>query len=82
MSVKALQDVNVFDEESASAEAPARQPSFAEFLGLPSRSSPIVKVEPLQCQIGELRLVGLGRVELPTRSLGNCCSIRLSYSPA
>jgi hypothetical protein len=27
------------------------------------------------------RLVGLGRVELPTRSLGNCCSIHLSYSP-
>ncbi len=26
-------------------------------------------------------MVGLGRVELPTRSLGNCCSIRLSYSP-
>jgi hypothetical protein len=26
-------------------------------------------------------LVGLGRVELPTRSLGNCCSIHLSYSP-
>jgi hypothetical protein len=30
----------------------------------------------------ERRLVGLGRVELPTRSLGNCCSIHLSYSPA
>ena len=28
-----------------------------------------------------LSMVGLGRVELPTRSLGNCCSIRLSYSP-
>jgi hypothetical protein len=27
-------------------------------------------------------MVGLGRVELPTRSLGNCCSIHLSYSPA
>ena len=27
------------------------------------------------------QLVGLGRVELPTRSLGNCCSIHLSYSP-
>ena len=27
------------------------------------------------------RVVGLGRVELPTRSLGNCCSIHLSYSP-
>jgi hypothetical protein len=26
-------------------------------------------------------MVGLGRVELPTRSLGNCCSIHLSYSP-
>ena len=26
--------------------------------------------------------MGLGRVELPTRSLGNCCSIHLSYSPA
>src|SRR5579884_762081 len=26
-------------------------------------------------------LVWLGRVELPTRSLGNCCSIHLSYSP-
>ena len=25
--------------------------------------------------------MGLGRVELPTRSLGNCCSIHLSYSP-
>ena len=29
-----------------------------------------------------MRMVGLGRVELPTRSLGNCCSIHLSYSPA
>src|SRR5690242_9719392 len=28
-----------------------------------------------------LKLVGLGRFELPTRSLGNCCSIHLSYSP-
>src|ERR1700728_4658125 len=28
------------------------------------------------------RMVGLGRVELPTSSLGNCCSIHLSYSPA
>ena len=28
------------------------------------------------------KMVGLGRVELPTRSLGNCCSIHLSYSPA
>ena len=27
-------------------------------------------------------MVGLGRFELPTRSLGNCCSIHLSYSPA
>jgi hypothetical protein len=27
-------------------------------------------------------MVGLGRLELPTRSLGNCCSIHLSYSPA
>ena len=27
-------------------------------------------------------VVGLGRVELPTRSLGNCCSIHLSYSPS
>jgi opacity protein-like surface antigen len=27
-------------------------------------------------------VVGLGRVELPARSLGNCCSIHLSYSPA
>jgi hypothetical protein len=26
-------------------------------------------------------MVGLGRVELPTSSLGNCCSIHLSYSP-
>jgi hypothetical protein len=26
-------------------------------------------------------MVGLGRVELPTRSLGNCCSIHLSYRP-
>src|SRR5437879_9551716 len=26
-------------------------------------------------------MVVLGRVELPTRSLGNCCSIHLSYSP-
>ena len=26
-------------------------------------------------------LVGLGGVEPPTRSLGNCCSIHLSYSP-
>ena len=26
--------------------------------------------------------MGLGRVELPTRSLGNCCSIHLSYSPS
>jgi hypothetical protein len=25
--------------------------------------------------------VGLARVELATRSLGNCCSIHLSYSP-
>jgi hypothetical protein len=28
-----------------------------------------------------LRMVGLGRVELPTRGLGNRCSIHLSYSP-
>src|SRR5258706_12821488 len=27
------------------------------------------------------KLVGLARVELATRSLGNCCSIHLSYSP-
>jgi hypothetical protein len=27
------------------------------------------------------KMVGLGRVELPTRSLGNCCSIHLSYRP-
>src|ERR1700686_1471886 len=26
-------------------------------------------------------MVGLARVELATRSLGNCCSIHLSYSP-
>ena len=26
-------------------------------------------------------MVGLGRVELPTYSLGNCRSIQLSYSP-
>ena len=26
-------------------------------------------------------MVGLGRVELPTRGLGNRCSIRLSYRP-
>src|SRR5215471_15723271 len=27
------------------------------------------------------KLVGLGGFEPPTRSLGNCCSIHLSYSP-
>ena len=27
------------------------------------------------------RMVGLGGFEPPTRSLGNCCSIHLSYSP-
>ncbi len=26
-------------------------------------------------------MVGLARVEIATRSLGNCCSIHLSYSP-
>jgi len=41
-------------------EAPARQPSLAGFLGLPSRSSPILKVNPMLCQLGERRLVGLG----------------------
>src|SRR5579859_333532 len=66
----ALQDVDVLHMEPASAEAPARQPSHAEILALPSHSSPIVKVDPLQCQIGERRLVRLGKVELPTRSLG------------
>jgi hypothetical protein len=30
----------------------------------------------------EVRLVGLGRVELPTNGLGNRCSIHLSYRPA
>lgn len=25
--------------------------------------------------------MGLGGLEPPARSLGNCCSIRLSYSP-
>src|SRR5215472_4748106 len=29
-----------------------------------------------------LKMVGLGGFEPPTRSLGNCCSIHLSYSPA
>ena len=28
-----------------------------------------------------LKMVGLGGFEPPTRSLGNCCSIHLSYSP-
>ena len=28
-----------------------------------------------------LNLVGLGGFEPPTSSLGNCCSIHLSYSP-
>jgi hypothetical protein len=32
-------------------------------------------------QFGERRLVGLGRVELPTRGLGNRCSNQLSYGP-
>jgi hypothetical protein len=30
----------------------------------------------------EINLVALETVELPTSSLGNCCSIHLSYSPA
>lgn len=29
----------------------------------------------------KIGMVGLARVELATRSLGNCCSIHLSYSP-
>src|SRR5580658_793901 len=29
-----------------------------------------------------MKLVGLGRFELPTNGLGNRCSIHLSYSPA
>ena len=27
------------------------------------------------------KLVGLGRLELPTRGLGNRCSVHLSYRP-
>lgn len=34
------------------------------------------------CDPFSSKMVGLGRVELPTRSLGNCCSIHLSYSPS
>jgi hypothetical protein len=37
--------------------------------------------EKWQSISGARAMVGLGRVELPTRSLGNCCSIHLSYRP-
>ena len=36
--------------------------------------------DKLQFWIGRVRkMVTPGRLELPTRSLGNCCSIHLSY---
>ena len=33
----------------------------------------------LICLIMKKNMVTPGRLELPTRSLGNCCSIHLSY---
>src|SRR5271154_2295159 len=72
----ALQDVDVFHLESASAGAAARQPSPRQILhevewtqrdGLPSRS--------------RRRLVGLGRLELPTSPLSGARSSHLSYRP-
>ncbi len=44
----ALQNVDVFHGEvRLRKEAPARQPSLADFLGLPRRSPPILKVNPV-----------------------------------
>src|SRR5271168_4420590 len=72
----ALQDVDVFHLESASAGAAARQPSPRQILhevewtqrdGLLSRS--------------RRRLVGLGRLELPTSPLSGARSSHLSYRP-
>src|SRR5271169_2600670 len=75
----ALQDVDLFHLESASAEAAARQLSPRQILhevewtqrdGLPSRN-----------RRSRRRLVGLGRLELPTSPLSGARSSHLSYRP-
>ena len=50
--------------------------------GARSQNDPLKPARGKQCmQIGSGRgeVVTPGRLELPTRSLGNCCSIHLSY---
>ena len=54
---------------TALAEADFARSEMDERDGLPSRSSPILKVNPVPCELGERRLVGLGRLERPTSPL-------------
>src|SRR5579859_1296762 len=79
------------------AKAPMVHPYRAERAGVSERKSVVrrmvIRQEWLSAKHGtptgntlrhdssKMEMVGLARVELATRSLGNCCSIHLSYSP-
>jgi hypothetical protein len=62
----------------------AGAPGFGvEFSGAHPRVPHGLRSKPQASAFGSesIRMVGLGRVELPTNGLGNRCSIHLSYRP-